>query len=173
MNKILGFGIWFQHSAQFLFNAVQTNLVSYPRPETTKAVTVQITRCSTFIAREDSGCSGDGQESKSSAGSRCFSTPPCPRRQQWLQELIYSPTEWQVLHWACRHSTSPVLACHTAEGTGSKERVILIQILAGLVSGCLPGIPTPFRCLFFFFPWKKSINKDLGLTQITYCAFYC
>lgn len=142
MNKIPGFGIWFQHSAQFLFNAVQTNSVSYPRAETTKAVTVQITRCGTFTAREDSGCSGDGQESKSSASSRCFSTPPCSKRQQRLQEFIYSPTEWQVLHRACRRSTSPVLACHAAEVTGSKERVILFQVLASLVSGCLPGIPT-------------------------------
>lgn len=151
MNKILRFGIWFQHSAQFLFNAVQTNSVSYPRPETAKAVMVQITHCSIFIAREDSGCSGDGQESKSSASSRCFSTPPCPRRQQWLQDLIFSPAVWQVLHWACKCSTSPVLACHAAEGTGSKERVILTQVLASLVSGCLPGIPTTLQMSFFFF----------------------
>lgn len=161
MNKIQGFGIWFQHSAQFLFNAVQTDLVSYPRPETAKAVTVQITRCSTFTAREDSGCSGHGQESKSSASSRCFSTSPCPRRQQWLQDLISSPTVWQVLHWPCRCSTSPVLACHTAERTGSKERVILTQVLASLVSGCLPGIPTTCKCLFFFFSLgKKKLTKS-------------
>jgi len=29
-----------------------------------------------------------------------------------------------------------------AEGTGSKERVIAPQVLASLVSGCLPSIPT-------------------------------
>lgn len=69
MNKTVGFGICFQHSARFLFNAVQTDLVSYPRPGTAKVVTVQMTPCRIFIAREDSGCSGAGQESKSSASS--------------------------------------------------------------------------------------------------------
>lgn len=63
---------WDLHSAKLLRSAAQTNLVSYSRPEMMKAVTVQVMPCRIFIAREDSGCSGDGQESKSSASSWCF-----------------------------------------------------------------------------------------------------
>lgn len=76
MNEIVGFGVCFQRSARFLFNAAQTNLVSYPRPETAKVATAW---CRIVLAREDSGCCGDGAGEQKLCQLPVW---PCPRRQQ-------------------------------------------------------------------------------------------
>lgn len=152
MNKIAGFGFCFQHSAKFLFDAAQTDLVPYPRPETAICA-------STNGALQVSRRTGRFRLLWGRAGEQklCqISVRPCPGRQQWpggprCQSLsVTSPVE------SLQTERQPCVSLPRLRKEQDQRRESSLPKFLQVLVLVVYQVFQPLCEFLFFFYWKKK-----------------